>query len=110
MSLFASLGSFPLILSLSVVEIYGDFSLRFYAKTNAWQYLVHGIIGYIGVVYLLIQSLRYENVLYVNGMWDGMSGLMESAAAYFILGDRLKRPTQYIGLALAIVGIVMLKA
>ena len=106
---FGSFGSFSLIAALSLVEIYGDFSLRFYAKTNALHYLAHGIVGYIGVVYLLIQSLRYENVLYVNGMWDGMSGVMESAAAYFILGDRLQRPTQYVGLVLAIVGIMMLK-
>jgi len=48
-------------------------------------------------------------VMYVNGMWDGMSGVMESLAAYFILGDRLQRPSQYVGLVLAIVGITMLK-
>jgi len=112
MSLFGKLGfvdSFPMVVSLSAVEIYGDFALRLYAKTNAWQYLLHGIVGYIGVVYFLIQSLRLDNVLYVNGMWDGISSVMESLAAYFILGDRLERPTQYIGLVITIIGVVLLR-
>jgi len=94
---------------LSIVEIYGDFSLRFYAQTNKPHWLAQGVLGYIGVVYFLIQSFRYGNVLYVNGLWDGMSSIFESAAAYFILDDRLKHPRQYIGLILTIIGIVMLK-
>jgi multidrug transporter EmrE-like cation transporter len=94
---------------LSLVEIYGDFSLRFYAKTNQFTYLAQGIIGYIGVVYYLIESLRDDNVLYVNGMWDGISGVIESVAAYVILGDRLTHSYQYLGLLLVISGIVLLK-
>ena len=94
---------------LSLVEIYGDFSLRSYAKTNEFTYLAQGIIGYIGVVYYLIESLRDDNVLYVNGMWDGISGVTESVAAYVILGDRLKHSYQYLGLLLVISGIVLLK-
>lgn len=97
------------IIFLSLVEIYGDFSLRFYAQTSRPLYLWHGIAGYAGVVYFLIQSLRLENVLYVNGMWDGLSGIIESAAAYVILGDRLKHWTQYLGMVLIISGILLLK-
>ena len=98
------------IFFLSVVEIYGDFALRFYAQTNNSTYLYHGIAGYMGVVFFLIQSLRSANVLYVNGMWDGMPGILESAAAYVVLGDRLEKPIQYVGLVLTVVGIFLLKA
>ena len=94
----AVLSSFWMIVMLSVVEIYGDFALRFYAQTDKLAYLAHGIAGYVGVVYFLIQSLRLKNVLYVNGMWDGISGIMESAAAYVFLGDRLDKPMEYLGL------------
>ena len=100
---------FIFIILLSLVEIYGDFSLRFYVQTDKFYWLVHGLIGYLGVVYMLIQSLRYENVLYVNGMWDGISGIIECAAAYFFLGDRLKKPTQYVGLGLSVFGLYLLK-
>ena len=97
------------IFFLSVVEIYGDFALKFYAQTNNLTYLFHGIAGYIGVIFFLIQSLRTGNVLYVNGMWDGMSGILESAAAYIVLGDRLEKPIQYVGLVLTFAGLFLMK-
>ena len=102
--------AFSSVVLLSVVEIYGDFALRFYAQTNNITYLFHGIAGYVGVVFFLLQSLRHGNVLYVNGMWDGISGILESAAAYVVLGDRLEKPIQYVGLVLTVVGIFLLKA
>jgi multidrug transporter EmrE-like cation transporter len=97
------------IVLLSVVEIFGDFNLRWYATSNNPAYLGGGVLGYIGVLYYLIKSFRSDNVLYVNGMWDGVSGLIESIAAYIILGDRLEKPHNYIGLLLVIVGIALLK-
>ena len=97
------------IVLLCFVEVYGDFSLRFYAQTNNLKWLAHGVAGYAGVVFFLIQSLRFNNVLYVNGLWDGMSGLLESVAAYFILGDRLEKPNEYAGLVLIIGGVYLLK-
>jgi len=97
------------ILAVSITEIFGDFSLRWYAQTNSLSYLWAGILGYAGVVYYLIRSFRHDNVLYVNGMWDGMSSIIESIAAFVVLGDRLESPIQYVGLVLTVVGIVLLK-
>ena len=51
------------IVALSVIEIYGDFSLRFFAQTNNTKWLVHGLLGYAGVVYMLIRSFKLKNVL-----------------------------------------------
>ena len=101
--------SFNDIVALSVVEVFGDFSLRWYAETNNMMYFVYGLIGYAGVIYYLIKSLRSGNVLYVNGMWDGVSGVIESIAAYLVLGDRLEHPFQYVGLLLTIAGIYLLR-
>lgn len=97
------------IVALSVTEIFGDFSFRWYAQTNVLQYFWGGIVGYIGVIYFLIRSFRHDNVLYVNGMWDGVSGVIESIAAFAILGDRLEKPIQYVGLVMTVLGIVLLK-
>ena len=98
-----------IIILLCIAEIYGDFALRFYAQTNNVNYLAQGILGYTGVVYFLIQALRLKNVLYVNGLWDGVSGVLESIAAYYILGDRLEKPLEYVGLLLIILGIALMK-
>lgn len=101
--------AFTDILSLATVEIFGDFCLRWFAQTGIMDYFWGGIAGYIGVVYFLIRSFRHDNVLYVNGMWDGISGIIESLAAFFILGDRLENPIQYVGLVLTVIGIALLK-
>lgn len=103
------MGSFWDIVALATVEVYGDFNFKWYAHDPTWNYLGQGLLGYAGVIYFLIRSLRGSTVLYVNGMWDGMSGLIESVAAYVLLGERLTKASQYFGLLLTIVGIVLLK-
>jgi hypothetical protein len=43
-------------------------------------------------------EFKTGNVLVVNGLWDGMSTIIESLAAYLILGNQLENPYQYFGL------------
>jgi len=68
-----------------------------------------GVLGYVGVVIALVWSFKTGNVLVVNGLWDGMSAVIESVAAYIILGDRLENPIQYMGLAFIIIGLFTMK-
>jgi hypothetical protein len=98
------------IVLLSFAEVFGDFGFKNFARTGAKASFAQGSLGYVAVIYFLIKSLRQGNVLYVNGMWDGVSAIIESVAAYLILGERLSRPSEYAGLALVIVGILMLHA
>ncbi len=93
---------------LSLVEIFGDFKLKDYARTNQLSSLAQGISGYIGVIYFLIRSFKGGNILYVNAMWDGISALFESIAAYHILGERLNTISQYFGIVLICIGIGIL--
>jgi multidrug transporter EmrE-like cation transporter len=97
------------LVTLSAIEVFGDFNLRWYAESNRPLYLGYGLLGYAGVVFYLIKCLRTGNVLYVNGMWDGISGVIEGLAAYVVLGDRLDKPEQYLGLLLTTVGIYLLR-
>lgn len=97
------------LMLLSLTEIVGDFGYERYANTKALGGFIQGSAGYLGVVYLLIKSLEGGNVMYVNGMWDGISGLVESIAAYLILGERLTSWVQYLGLMLISLGLVFLK-
>lgn len=97
------------ILLLAAIEIYGDFNLRWFAQSQLPTYLLQGILGYVGVVFFLIRSFAYNNVLYVNGLWDGLSGLIESLAAYYYLGDRLKNTQAYVGLIMTIAGVALMK-
>jgi multidrug transporter EmrE-like cation transporter len=101
--------SFQQILTLSVVEIIGDFALKEFANKGGLLPLSIGVGGYIGVVYWLIVSLQDSNILLVNGAWDGISTIVESIAAYIFLGERFNNYIQYIGLVLIIIGVYLLK-
>ena len=96
------------VIALSIAEVVGDFGFRaFVQKGNPLSFL-QGSAGYMGIIYFLIKSFRIGNVTYVNGMWDGVSAVIETLAAYFILGERLNTPIQYLGLVAIIAGIFML--
>lgn len=97
------------IVFLSLTEVFGDTSFRWFAQTNNPKYFAGGFFGYIGVIYYLIESFKDDNVLYVNGMWDGLSGVIESAFAYIVLGDRFEVWTQYVGLFFILIGVFLMK-
>jgi multidrug transporter EmrE-like cation transporter len=98
------------IIALSVAEVVGDFGFRKFAQTGLKQEFIKGSAGYIAVVYFLIRSFKQGNVTYVNGMWDGVSAIIEGTAAYLILGERLHTPAQYFGLAFIISGLFLLRS
>lgn len=102
--------SIPQIFALSAIEIVGDFSLKAYANDEGGlEMLALGILGYVGVVIMLIVSLQDSTVLIVNGAWDGISTIIESIAAYVVLGERFDNYMQYVGLVVIVIGLYLLK-
>jgi len=97
------------IIALSLTEVIGDFGFKSFANGGGIVPFTIGIGGYIGVVFMLIASLQHSTVLMVNGAWDGMSGIIESLAAYIFLGERFHDPIQYLGLILILFGLYFLK-
>jgi multidrug transporter EmrE-like cation transporter len=97
------------VVAMVIIEIFADFQLRFYAVSDKFIHLGAGLLGYAGVLYYFIQALRLENVLYVNAYWDGFSHILESVAAYVLLGDRLGNTGQWVGFILVMVGTYMMR-
>ena len=97
------------IAGLSAIEIVGDFGLKEFANRGGLIPLLFGIGGYVGVVLMLIVSLQGSTILMVNGAWDGISTIMNSIAAYILLGERFESWIQYFGLLLIIIGLLLLK-
>ena len=101
--------SAPQLLALASVELIGDFALKTYANDGGIRYLGLGILGYIGVVSLLIISLQGSTLLLVNNGWDAISSIIVSFLAYVVLGERFDNFMQYIGLFMIIIGMYFLK-
>jgi multidrug transporter EmrE-like cation transporter len=101
------------LLLLCLVEVYGDFKFKAYARSSddaiGVPLFIQGCAGYAGVIYFLIRMLRVKDVIWVNAMWDGGSALIETLFAYFMYGERLNRPVNYAGLALIVLGLFMLR-
>ena len=102
--------SFTSILLMSMAEVFGDFKYKDFAREGGTGNFIAGSAGYIAVIYFLIKCLKTGNVMYVNGMWDGASALIESITAYLILGEKLNTPSQYAGLGFIIIGLFVLKS
>jgi len=94
---------------MSVAEIVGDFGFKGVARVGDLKSWLTGLGGYVGVIYFLIRSLRVGNVLYTNAAWDGISAVLESLFAFFIAGERLTNPVQYVGVVFIIMGLFALK-
>ena len=94
---------------LCLVEVYGDFKFKAYARSNndGVPLFIQGCAGYVGVIFFLIRMLRLNDVIWVNAMWDGGSALLETLFAYFMFGERLKHPVNYVGLVLIVLGLFM---
>ena len=101
--------SLPQILGLSFIEIIGDVALKEYANDKGEIFLGLGILGYIGVIIMLIINLQGSTILMVNNAWDGTSSLIESFFAYFVLGERFDNYLQYVGAFSIIIGLYLLK-
>ena len=97
------------IAGLSAIEIIGDFGLKQFANNGGLIPFLFGIVGYVGVVFMLIVSLQGSSILMVNGAWDGISTIIESLAAFIFLGERFESIIQYLGLLLIIIGLFLLK-
>ena len=95
-------------LLLSLSELFGDVQLKSYARSGVTNNLLSGLAGYVGVIFFLIRSLSQGNILWVNGLRDGISGLATTAFAYIVLGERLKHVYQNIGLGLMGIGLLIL--
>lgn len=97
------------VLWATIAEIVGDFGFKEFARQGTHKGFLQGSVGYVGVIYFLIQSLKTGNIMYVNGAWDGISGILESVAAYVFLGERFSNPMQYVALGIISLGLFMLR-
>ena len=95
--------------ALIITEIVGDFGYKEFANHGGIKNFLVGTAGYIGVIYFLIRSLQGSQILLVNAVWDGLSALLESIAAFLILGERFDDPWKYFGIFLIILGLFFLR-
>ena len=96
------------ILLASIIEYGGDASLKLYATTDSYWWLLSGIMFYIMLVGFLIVILKYSNVMQMNIQWDALSVILETLLAYVLLKETLSGVPQYIGFVLIVTGFIFM--
>jgi multidrug transporter EmrE-like cation transporter len=102
------LSTISFIVFASLIEYFGDSSLKYYARTSELKYLILGINFYLVIVGILVYILKYINVSYMNLAWDGSSAILETLLAFLIMGERLNNNIQYLGGIFIVIGMFCL--
>lgn len=97
-----------LVILLCLVEFVGDINFKLYARNNTNLNLIVGLIAYSVLIFILIKLFKHSNLIFTNGMWDGISSIISVLLAYFLFHERLNNKFQWLGLLLTIVGTVLL--
>jgi multidrug transporter EmrE-like cation transporter len=97
-----------LIILISLIEYVGDSNFKFYSRSGKLSNLGLGVVAYGVMIYVLIKALSRGNVLFTNGMWDGISTIIATILAFYLLGERLDNNYQWVGLFLVITGTLLL--
>ena len=96
------------IVALSLLEFVGDSNFKFFARTNRPFFLAFGLLAYLAMVGVLVAAMKEGNIIFTNGMWDGISALLSTVLAYILYKERLNNKYQWTGLALVIAGCTLL--
>jgi multidrug transporter EmrE-like cation transporter len=95
------------IMLMSLAETFGNVHFKWFAKSQAHHHLLGGVMGYVGVMYYLVQSFSSSSLMYVSAMWEGMITVLGALVAYFFLGERFSSPIQYLGIVFGLLGMIM---
>ena len=77
-------------------------------RSGQLNHLGMGLVAYAVMISFLIKALSRSNLIYTNGMWDGVSAIITTVLAFLLLGERLSNIQQWIGLVMIICGIFAL--
>ena len=96
------------IILLSFFEFIGDTNFKFFARTNHKHNLYIGLIAYVVMIFCLVSALKRGNVMFTNGIWEGISAIITTVAAFVLFKERLSNKFQWVGLVLIIIGCILL--
>lgn len=92
--------------AMGLIETFADFCLKKYAQTDQQGYLLGGIGGYSGVLYIFQRALRKEKLGRVNAGWNAFTTISDVLVG-MSLGESYSF-TQLFGFILITCGILLI--
>lgn len=76
-----------MVIVISILEICGQTCIRKFRDNGRVQFIIFGIVLYLGVVLLLFHSYRYHGMGIVNLLWSCLSIIMAIVVGHFIFKE-----------------------
>jgi multidrug transporter EmrE-like cation transporter len=93
---------------LTLLQYMADVNLKTYARMNNYTSLFLACLCYIGVMAMFVYSVKYSNILYTRTLENGISTILSSVLAYYLLKESMTNMYQWSGLGFVILGVAML--
>jgi multidrug transporter EmrE-like cation transporter len=93
-------------MAMAIIETFADYCLKKYAQTDQTQYILGGLGGYGGVIYIFQRALRKDNLGRVNGAWNAFT-TMSDVAVGMSMGEKYSI-TQLLGFIFISCGILLI--
>jgi multidrug transporter EmrE-like cation transporter len=91
---------------MAVLETFAVYCLKKYAKTDETQYILGGLGGYGGVVYVFQRALRMDYLGRVNGAWNAITSI-SNVLLGMSMGEKYS-VTQLLGFILISCGVLII--
>ena len=91
---------------MGVVETFAVYCLKKYAQTDETQYILGGLGGYGGIVYVFQRALRKDDLGRVNGAWNAITTI-SNVLLGMSMGEKYSF-TQLLGFILISCGILLI--
>ena len=96
------------IIVLTLLQYIADVNLKAYARLNSYRSLVIASLCYVGIMIMFVHSVKHSNILYTRALENGVSTVLQSVLAYYLLKESLTNRYQWSGLGFVILGVAML--
>jgi small multidrug resistance pump len=91
-----------------LLDVLGMSFAKQYVNTDKWWYLALAIVCFSTLIIAFVEMLRLESLAFTNTIWAGFTALSTVLIGWIIFGEKLS-PIQLWGIALIVVGIVLLE-
>ena len=99
---------FVLITLILLIETAAMSFLREYAFSGDRAYLLSGLLCYVLVSALLVQSFRYEGMGIVNTLWSAFSVIFVVVTGMVLFGERIT-VIEMTGITFSTIGVVIVR-
>jgi|SRR5699024_2449995 len=91
-----------------IAEVFGTTMMKLSAVTKNKLSIIGVILGYLIAFYLLSIALRAIPISFAYAAWSGLGTALTAAVGFIFFKEKVERQT-IIGIALLIVGLVLIR-